>query len=48
MMEIKEFISSVEKFNIDLNTDSNSRYCSWEHCYRHFYLARKQQNPDYN
>lgn len=39
-------INSAISFYNDLKEDENGRYCSWEHCYSHFYKALGNKNAD--
>ena len=41
-------IKNATTFYNKLREDKNSRYRSWEHCYKHFYDERTNNNPDYD
>ena len=41
-------IKNATTFYNKLREDKNSRYRSWEHCYKHFYDERTNTNPDYD
>lgn len=47
-MELTDLIiESVKKFYAVVREDENGRLCSWEHCYKCFYDARKNKEKDY-
>lgn len=48
MEKVDCFIDSVMTFYRELQTDSNGRYRSWEHCYKCFHDARHSTNLDYD
>ncbi len=41
-------IKASNAFYGELQKDENARFRSWEHCYKSFYDARKDDNPDYD
>lgn len=46
-MEIcNEFIFEISKFYNNSRADENSRFRSWEHCYKNFYKARNENSVD--
>lgn len=48
MGTIEMFIKSVSTFYGEIQKDENARFRSWEHCYKSFYDARKNDNQDYD
>lgn len=48
MDTIELFIKSVNTFYGEIQDDENARFRSWEHCYKSFYDARKNNNQDYD
>lgn len=46
MNTVDLIIKSSSVFYNQLKQDENGRYRSWEYCYRQFYDARKNENPD--
>lgn len=46
MEKCSEFIHTVSKISKNSRNDENGRFHSWEHCYKNFYKARNEKNPD--
>ena len=46
MEKCNKFISALSEFYKNSRTDENGRFRSWEHCYKNFYKARSEKNPD--
>lgn len=46
MEKCNKFISAISEFYKNSRNDENGRFRSWEHCYKNFYKARSEKNPD--
>ena len=46
METCNEFIFVLSEFYKNSRADENGRFRSWEHCYKNFYKARSEKNPD--